>query len=628
MRERKSILTLLLLLALVLSGMAVPARADGKIAYGAATVNAAVLNVRSGPGKDNSIVGTVTNGSIVVILEQTNNDWYKINFEGTVGYVSTEYLQYVVTSANFTARGTVTADSVRVRKGPGTSYDTVSNCAHGENVDVIGINSGWYKIVTGAGITGYIRSDLMGVTGGRAAGNVPSTTPESGTSTEPTGTVTETDGVVMGWGVRFRTGPGMNYDFITSLNRGTKVTVIGTEGDWYRCIYDGKTGYLNTTLVTLDTSTTRPASNSTQANETKGTVNGSSVRFRESGSTSAKVIASLAKGTVVTVLGTEGDWYRCSYNNKTGYISKTYVTVSGSETAPSDPTPSTPSSSTGKPVVVANSLRLRSGPDTTNGILATLSKGTQVSVLSASNGWLKVSVDDLTGWVSGEYISLTGDSNVSLGTVKGTSVRFRSGAGTNNSILATMPVNARLCVYGTENDWVKCSYNGKIGYISASYVNLDGSSSLLGSGSTGTTTTEVPTINHNASLGEQIAQYACQFYKYPYVYGEESPSKGFDCSGLVYYVYHSHYGYSMHRTASTQYRYDGVYVNKSELQPGDLVFFNGDGSGVTHVGIFVGSGQYGSSTFIHASGTGVGVIYSDLNSSYYNRVYYGAKRIV
>ena len=132
----------------------------------------------------------------------------------------------------------------------------------------------------------------------------------------------------------------------------------------------------------------------------------------------------------------------------------------------------------------------------------------------------------------------------------------------------------------------------------------------------------------NATKGEEIARYACQFEGYDYVYGEETPARGFDCSGLVYYVYKTVYGYSMHRTASTQYRYDGDYVTKSNLQPGDLVFFSSDGSGVTHVGIYVGWGKYGEDTFIHASTSTTGVIYSDLGSSYYTRVYYGAKRIV
>ena len=83
------------------------------------------------------------------------------------------------------------------------------------------------------------------------------------------------------------------------------------------------------------------------------------------------------------------------------------------------------------------------------------------------------------------------------------------------------------------------------------------------------------------------------------------------------------FGYSLSRTASQQYKNNGYSVSKSELQQGDLVFFSSNGYSVTHVGIYIGGGQ-----FIHASTSTTGVIISDLNSSYYTRVWFGAKRIV
>ena len=90
----------------------------------------------------------------------------------------------------------------------------------------------------------------------------------------------------------------------------------------------------------------------------------------------------------------------------------------------------------------------------------------------------------------------------------------------------------------------------------------------------------------------------------------------------MYYVY-GQFGYSIQRTAGRQYYYNGVYVSKSELQPGDLVFFNGDGSGITHVGMYIGDNK-----FIHASTSATGIKIDDLTSSYYMRTYYGAKRII
>lgn len=100
-------------------------------------------------------------------------------------------------------------------------------------------------------------------------------------------------------------------------------------------------------------------------------------------------------------------------------------------------------------------------------------------------------------------------------------------------------------------------------------------------------------IKQSASRGESsiassnaIVAYACNFLGVPYVWGGTSPS-GFDCSGLVYYVY-AHFGVNLPRTSEDQQNV-GTPVSRDQLQPGDLVFF---GSPAYHVGIYVGDGQF------------------------------------
>jgi peptidoglycan DL-endopeptidase CwlO len=111
-----------------------------------------------------------------------------------------------------------------------------------------------------------------------------------------------------------------------------------------------------------------------------------------------------------------------------------------------------------------------------------------------------------------------------------------------------------------------------------------------------------------------VVGIAMQYLGVPYRWGGSSPS-GFDCSGFVMYVY-AQVGVSLPHNAAAQYGH-GTPVARSDLQPGDVVFFNGLG----HNGIYVGGGQ-----FIHAPHTGDVVKISSLSSSWYASTYVGARR--
>ena len=128
--------------------------------------------------------------------------------------------------------------------------------------------------------------------------------------------------------------------------------------------------------------------------------------------------------------------------------------------------------------------------------------------------------------------------------------------------------------------------------------------------------TDVPTGAPlpDGSRASQVVAIAMQYLGIPYVWGGSSPSQGFDCSGLVSYVY-SQIGIYLPHHAASQFGY-GVPVSYSELQPGDLVFFNGLG----HMGMYIGGGQ-----FIHAPHTGDVVKISTL-AGYSSFV--GARRVL
>ena len=126
-------------------------------------------------------------------------------------------------------------------------------------------------------------------------------------------------------------------------------------------------------------------------------------------------------------------------------------------------------------------------------------------------------------------------------------------------------------------------------------------------------------------LGSKIVEYTLQFNGGPYVWGGSTPEQGFDCSGLMYYVY-GKFGYNIMRVAEDQYHDSGTYVDINHLQAGDMIFFhpqNGYASEISHVGMYICDG-----VFIHAASRASGIKISSLNDGYYSSVYVGAKRII
>ena len=118
---------------------------------------------------------------------------------------------------------------------------------------------------------------------------------------------------------------------------------------------------------------------------------------------------------------------------------------------------------------------------------------------------------------------------------------------------------------------------------------------------------------------KEVLTYANTFTGVPYKFGGTTPA-GFDCSGYIRYVFQK-IGFDMPRQADEQYTV-GKKVEKNNLQPGDLVFFETYEPGISHSGIYIGDGQFISAT----SSSGVAV--ADIDDSYWGPRYVGAKRVL
>ena len=286
----------------------------------------------------------------------------------------------------------------------------------------------------------------------------------------------------------------------------------------------------------------------------------------------------------------------------------------------------------GAATVSAQTLNLRSSPSTNSSVVATMSENDIIVILEKTNSeWFYINFRGVTGYASAQYfkdVSTTENFNA-LGVLISDGVRMRAAPNTSSEVLGTYSRNSEMIVIGINNGWYKARFDGKVGYIrsdnmiivegyrASSTVTSSSSSSSSSGSSSGSGSSPSSTAR---STGNKIVDYALSFVGSRYVNGGTSPS-GFDCSGLVYYVY-KNFGYTLSRGAGSQFKNNGTAVSKANLIPGDLVFFSSNGNSVTHVGIYIGDNE-----FVHASTSSTGVIISNLESTYYSRVWFGARRI-
>ena len=272
-------------------------------------------------------------------------------------------------------------------------------------------------------------------------------------------------------------------------------------------------------------------------------------------------------------------------------------------------------------LVTGSDVRMRAAADGSSTIITTLGKGAAVAVTGMENGWYQVKYDGKSGYMSAQFVDAKSSASglSANGKVTGDSVNVRSAAATSGSVVTTLSKGAGVTVTGFEKGWYAVTAGGKSGYVSGDYVALVSKAVAAPAQQTAPTTQTTVTVT-GTGTGAEIAAKALEYVGCDYVYGGAGPTS-FDCSGLTMYVY-GLYGYSLPHGATGQASC-GIAVDKSELQPGDLVLFTGSGVTYGHVGIYIGDDQ-----FVHASTYGVGVITSSLSSSTYVKRYSGARRII
>ncbi|WP_425267130.1 SH3 domain-containing protein [Brevibacillus antibioticus] len=395
-------------------------------AAGSVQVTVDKLNVRSGPSLQDAIVTTLPNKTVLPVIS-TKNDWIQVKLpNGQNGWVAN---WLVSTQQQQQKPATVSAKQVEstttnlnVRSGPGQTYAVVQTINPGTRYPIVQTNGEWLQIQLNAGTKGWVANWLVKEVGAGQAVSPPSTGSTPPT-TNPAGTGSQPKPPAV---------------------QGTSLTL-----DFAPYVY-----------ATPDAST--PA------------------------------IGQLHAGEKITVLNKQNGWIQFPYDGVNAWLSTDQTNPNtGQPTLPENgngntqPQTGQPSSSSQTATVKTDGLNLRSEPNTTSAIQATLPTGSKLTVLEKREDWYRIkAADGKTGWVAGWHITVDQPSMPTPSgpyvTIMNPDTNVRSGPSTDHDVIKQVQPGEKYGIANKSGEWFQVSFlDGSTGYIAGWLVSANGAPAVV-----------------------------------------------------------------------------------------------------------------------------------------------------
>ncbi|MEB1810190.1 MAG: SH3 domain-containing protein [Bacillaceae bacterium] len=314
-----------------------------------------------------------------------------------------------------------------------------------------------------------------------------------------------------------RSTPSTTGTRVGSLSRGATVSIYerNVNGNWLKIQMNNQWAYVHGDYVRV-TPVSNSSNNSSSNSGTvvaTGTVNVNSLNVRQSPSTTAARVASLARGATVQIYetGISGNWLKIRVNNQWAYVHGDYITLTRNNNSSSNNSSNTSNNNTGSIIatgtVNVNSLNVRQTASTTGTRVGSLARGATVSIYERNiNGnWLKIRANNQWAFIHGDFVTISSSSNnqnsnnstsnnnnnsssntiVATGTVNVNSLNVRQTASTSGTRVGSLARGASVSIYeqNVNGNWLKIKMNNQWAYVHGEYVTVTVSNNNQGTNS-------------------------------------------------------------------------------------------------------------------------------------------------
>ena len=407
------------------------------------------INMRADNSKDASVLCKVPVGkSIEVLADKDSTGWYQVRYtdkNNTVysGYMLSRYVETAVTTTPTTA-ATVSAVKktntiVNIRAEKSTDAEIVYKVPIGEVLDVVADADSevCYQVSYTDNLcktyNGYMREEYVDA--------------DNNTASKLTGVVkTKRDFIYI------RSAKSTKADVVCKVPAGRTVTLSGSmDADgWYQVRYkDSKgthKGYMVGKYIKVKSIST-------------GTINTSTAVLRTAADSYSDMLGVIPDKSKVSILSVLGDWYLVEYDQQICYVDGSCVASEATD------------KSKGYGTVTVDTLHLRASRGTDSSIVTNLKQGDTFQISSSKKGWYGVTFNGLNGYVKAEYVSTSETTSTGYIQVTSTSLKLRSGAGTDYKQLDIVPYGTLLSVKDSIGSWYRVEYDGTTGYVCGDYVS-------------------------------------------------------------------------------------------------------------------------------------------------------------